>query len=262
MNVNEQHGTGDLVPREEGDQVPIQAPLGTGDFAGEFANSDPLAGSGGTRKLQGGSILIIAVVFIAVAGLFSMRKLAEITKGSGIDREIEATIEKILPSLGSSKDPGDPDAERNKRHEMYVMTVLGESYSERQVPLRDVQRNPFVISHPEIIDETNPPPPDGGTIDQDRWLREQQERVRKEVESAGNALALKAIMQGSDPIANVNGEMVRVGNTIVAPRGNIEFRVASIDNGIVRLVFEDESLHLTQEKNAAIWVLLTLRRSE
>ena len=78
MNTEELTGDTPAASEEEGAKQNVTMPLGVGDFADQFTQ-DPLAGAKTTKRLNGGAALIVAVVLIAVAGLFSMRKLAQVT---------------------------------------------------------------------------------------------------------------------------------------------------------------------------------------
>ena len=142
MNFDEE--TTELATADQNADLPSSdtstEPVAHDDFATEL---DPLAGASSRRKVGSGPVLIVAVILIAVAGLFSMRKIAEVTAASGIDSEIEATIVKFLESIGEPG--GGTPAPRSGVDYESLLGVITESYSDRQVPLQDVQRDPFVI---------------------------------------------------------------------------------------------------------------------
>ena len=99
------HETTDLVPSQADEDQMVAAESASADSIGvdEFGGQDldPFAGATAGRKVNGSIILIVAVVLSAVAGLFSMRKIAEVTAATGIDSEIEG-FETILTAVAAA----------------------------------------------------------------------------------------------------------------------------------------------------------------
>jgi len=207
----------------------------TDDFEG---GHDPLAGAMSGRKSHTGSIIVVAVILVAIAGVFSMRKLAEVTAAAGFDREIEATIEQFLGSIAPNGQPKDPetnepiDAAREE-----ILAVLGTAYTEIQVPLRDVQRDPFIISDLESpqVNTTDVNPEDFNAQQERRWL-ELQDARRAELRKSANGFTLKAIMGGTTPLAIIDGQTVTRGATITSPANGEEFEVIEITRSSVTLL--------------------------
>jgi len=252
VNGNELSGSEPVLPDPDGREQPqATMPLGTGSFADETA-LDPLAGAQNRRKIGGGGLLIFAVVLIAVAGLFSMRKLTQVTAANPIDSDIEKTIEEFINSVrGEDEQPREPDALASVMNDDRVLEILSESYTERQVKLQDVQKNPFIIDQlaPAFTPEVNET--DTAGTDQQRWRQRRDER-RAQIEQTGRSLELKSIVDGSVPLAIVEGRIVRVGDTFTAGPSRITFRVDAISTGAVNLVAEAPELEL------AVTVTLTL----
>lgn len=249
MNGNEFSGSEPVLGDPDGrEQQHATMPLGTGNFADETA-IDPLAGAQNRRKLGGGGLLIFAVVLIALAGLFSMRKLTQVTAASPIDSDIEKTIEEFINSVGGGTgQPQKPDGIGGVMNDDRVLAILSESYTQRQVALRDVQKNPF------IIDQLTPDPVDPSTIGSGYKDRQRQDRTerRAQIEQAGQSLHLKSVVDGAVPLAIVEGRIVRVGDTFTAGPSRITFRVDAISTSAVNLVAE------APEFDLAVTVTLTL----
>ncbi|MCP3904278.1 MAG: hypothetical protein GY715_11660 [Planctomycetes bacterium] len=205
---------------------------------GSFGESghDPLAGAMSSRKSHTGSILVVAVILVAVAGVFSMRKLAEVTAATGFDKEIEATIEQFLGTLTPTGQRKNPDTDLPLTDRDEILAVLGTAYTEIQVPLRDVQRDPFIISELESpqIDPVDLDPEDLSAQQERRW-RELQDARRAELLKGAESFKLKAIMGGSKPLAIINDQTVTKGATIVSANGE-EFKVLSIGSATVELL--------------------------
>jgi len=130
VNLNDPNS---LVPNDQAAQDPTASytpPLGD-DFGGE---GDPIVISAPERKVNSGLMLLITVVLVAVAALFSMRKLAAVAAGAAIDREIEETVEAWLEANSVPASGGGSVTPVTQS----VMMVLNETYSDQQVPLQDV----------------------------------------------------------------------------------------------------------------------------
>ncbi len=97
----------ELAEMEDSSSDPTQMPLGTAAFGAEDGDLDGLD-DGLAKKRRTGPLILIAVVLLAVGGLFCMHALSKITGASQGNSEIEATITKFLNSmtgteLGDSK---------------------------------------------------------------------------------------------------------------------------------------------------------------
>lgn len=253
MNGNEFSGSEPVLADPDGrEQQHATMPLGTGNFADETA-IDPLAGAQNRRKLGGGGLLIFAVVLIALAGLFSMRKLTQVTAASPIDSDIEKTIEEFINSVGGGTgQPQKLDGIAGAMNDERVLAILSESYTERQVALQDVQKNPFIIDQVAPAFTPDVDDPDTTASDQkDRWRQMRSDR-RAQIEQAGQGLHLKSVVDGAVPLAIIEGRIVRVGDTFTAGPSRITFRVDAISTSAVNLVAEAPELDL------AVTVTLTL----
>jgi hypothetical protein len=220
----------------------VSMPLSVGDFSDEQA-LDPLAGADSERKFKSSSLLIVLVVVVAVAALISMRTLARVTAGVVGNTEIESLIEKALKDLGGTDgSPGAPAPDIARNGE--VLAILQAPYSEQQVKLGDVQKNPFILPSDLLGDE--PPVPDNTN---DR-LREREKLIaetRARFESAGSRLELKSVMMGPNPLANVSGKIVQQGDVIVVAPGDTELTVKEVSADEVILVAEAPELDLVVE---------------
>jgi hypothetical protein len=221
-------------------------PLGAGDDLAEGAEPttiDPLAGAATIKRYRGGLILIAAVVLAGAGGVFTMKKLADVGKSGVLNTEVESLVQKFIEARdrGASIHTVSAGGTETESHPEWALAVLTQSYSERQVPIQDVQRDPFVISG---FDEptTTIPTPTPGTTGTDRYETARSKR-KAEMEDAGAALVVKAILGGVRPLAIVGDETVHVGDTISAP-GDVPFRVASIASGAVEVVAIDPEYQL------------------
>lgn len=217
-------------------------PLGTGGGDGFDADSalDPLAGAESVKRSNAGTLLIIAVIVIAAGGLFSMRFLAKVNASANADGDVEKNIVSFLAML-------DGGSGSNKSHSVLlqndttVLNVLKESYTEHQVPLENLAKDPFNLTGDATpVAATNP---DDGSHEWDQQRREKLQAM----ESASKSLELSSVLMGSTPLANINGKILRVGDVLHLDRQKVDFRVTEIEADAVTLVGEDAALNVKYE---------------
>jgi hypothetical protein len=252
VNPQDLNTSGTSLPlNADGEQDEKMAmPIGVGELD-EGPALDPLAEARNAKKLSGGSVVIIIVVLIAVGGLFFMRRLSEVTASSSIPTEIEDTINKFLNTSGS--DDGTADDFNAVNTQKSVLEVLTAAYSERQVPLKDVQRDPFVIYQPTIDLQ---PTEIGPNIDENAVLRRRQAERRQALNAVAHRLELKSVLGGSTPLANINGQIYRVGDSISVGAEGHSFTVTGISTSAVTLVGEAPEVGMTRAMGNAVEITI------
>jgi len=218
-----------------------QMPLGTG-FDGE-APADAILDQTGKKKVSSSTLLLLLVVALAGVGLYSMRSLATAMAGGGADTGLEKTIESFLSSIsgeGGSGQPGELTVED-------AGAVLLDDRIGRQVPLEDVQKNPFVpLPLEQRADAIDVPVDDGSDAAQAR-IAQAREDAKKLFETEATKLRLLMVMGGAEPMANISGRVVRVGDLLADERLSVEFRIAEITQGLVVIRGERPDLGLTHD---------------
>lgn len=215
-------------------------PLGVGGFPDDAA-LDPLANVSEGRKFNAGSFVIVIVIIVACGGLWFMRSLSKVSAVTGATSDVEASIESFLKTFKVDKSlpGGQKSSTALAQTDASVLAVLSGSYTERQVPLSGVQRDPFVIygEAPVAI---------GTTTDAaaGSFAHRRQEKLAL-FEKAATRLDLKSILLSSRPLANISGKIVRLGDEFVSPMDDVAFRVAEITKDSVTLIGEDPTLNLT-----------------
>jgi hypothetical protein len=147
-------------------------------------------------------------------------------------------------SKGNPKNGGNSSA---------VLEVLRDSYIDRQVPLEDVQKDPFLLpgeGDPKRADPIMP------GEDLDRVLAKAREARQKEIAAAAERLQLKSVIMSSQPLANVSGMIVREGDELSPEGSDVVFRVQKIESDSMLLIASDIALGLNVE------VPLTMRRDK
>lgn len=242
MNAYEPNGLDQPLAPSSGDmhQEPTM-PLGIGGME----SGDPgdlLAGAGGRKKPNAGALLLVGVIVVGICGLIVMKKLASAGAAIPIDHELDERIKAVLnPSKGGTVTSPEELARKER-----LLSVLNESYHERQVPLVNVARNPFVVFEDTVIIAQPIDIEDPADVQSRRWQRERDEK-RQFLVAAGKTLQLKSVMMGSKALANISGKIVREGDTILASRDNVPFTVGEITASSAVLTSVDETYDLEVE---------------
>lgn len=235
----------DLNPFRPEDEPQVR-PLGVGDFSetdsGAFASTEP------KKRLRSSTIIIAVVVLAAVGGLYSMRSLSRAAAGAGGDASLEATIEGFLASLsGNEKKNGEnPFQVIKAEDEEKALAALTDDRTDRQVDLREVQKNPFVLLD-QKREEATPEKP----VQNDDEAKRREELARKRkmfsdtCDRASRNLRLMMVLRGSNPSANISGKVVYAGDTLTVERDGVTFTVESIDEYAVVLMVTDAETNFT-----------------
>ena len=244
MSEHESYNADDATDPTEVDDLasePTQMPLGTGAFAAEDGDLDMLDDGSG-KKRRTGPLVLIAVVVLAVGGLFCMHALVKITAATQGNSEIDITITRFLNSMtGSHPGGSSQSAGELVRSHRAVVDILSDDYTALQIPLSDVQFNPFMIyrdAQPMTQSVVDP-----GDEDAKRLERKRAKR-REEIEIACHNLRLKSVIMSGVPLANVSGFIVRIGEVVSVEHEGIELQVTSITNDSITLTANEPQLKL------------------
>ncbi len=179
-----------------------------------------------------GQMALLGMVLVAGAGaLLAMRYL-----GMG-PRSSQAESVKIDYELNGSAS----GADHNR-----VLADLSANRSAEQVPPDQVQRNPFKIAG--ALEGEAPPPADKpAAVDPEIARREREAAARRqEIDRAFASLELHTVLAGSNPVARISGETVRVGDTVAG-----HFRVVDIQGRSVSLECDGKTYVLSLAEDGA-----------
>lgn len=194
---------------------------------------DPFAAEGSGTKIRFGSLLIVVVIVIAIGAVFGMRTLAKATAANDTPTDSEKTIDKFLKAGPGGRTAADNLLAIDNES---VLGVLTGDYTDHQVPLDRVQRNPFVGGGGG----------GGGPVDPAELDKGQLQRA---MEAAGGKLKLKSVMMSSrNPVAILNVGVIMLNRSVTVQPEGIEFRVVSITADSVTLVAEDPKSGLRVEQ--------------
>lgn len=244
--MNTQIETSDRQLQEyEGFEHSDQQPLGTGNIL----NGDddlPLIEEESSSKINSSAVIITLIILISVGAVFAMRTISKSNNTSFASNiEVENQIEIFLDAM-ASQDLSDGSGLNSSRGETTVLKVLSTTYSDRQVQLENVKKNPFIT----IADDGSQrqaqanPNPDG--ISAKRW-NIQRELLREKFVAASQNITVNSLMSGSSPLASLNGKIVREGETITVGSDEVQFTIETIQISTVILVAESTEYDLKMQ---------------
>ncbi len=218
-------------------------PLGVDELSSESGfSSTEFAGS--TKRHAGGALLLTAVVVVAIAGLFSMRTLTRASASIEAPTDVEKSIESFLNMIQSNQaDDGGFHTGENET----VLDILSASYTQRQVALTNVQRNPFIIIETNVDSNQDVRPEPADPIEAKRHALNQR------IEAASQRMVLRSVLMGSDPLANIDNQVLRIGDSITV--SDVTFTVKDISSASAKLAVVDKALDVHVD------VTLKLRRN-
>jgi len=178
-------------------------------------------------RVSGPTALVLVVAAVGIGALLGMRKLT--SPGAA------------MATVNIDYTPGQRGvADAHKR----LVEVLDRSTTPVQVPTDQIKKNPFQFA---TAPTTATPIAKGGEDAEAAAIRmraaELAARQKKIVDALGT-LKVNGVMQGSVPVARVNGEMVRIGDTIAEGL----FTVAAIGGRGVTLQADGREYELAMEE--------------
>lgn len=205
------------------DEVSTAAPALTRDFSVSTSIDDDLAGSssaskGGLLARNGGMILLLIVVAVAGALLMGMRQLGLAGRLELVDIKIDYPFDSDKQMVVTSD------------HQK-VIDDLRSSSEVVQVPPELVQMNPFEWMEQQKSAGIDP---EAAAREADR-LRREKLAEKRAIDSAFAKLKLNSIMGGTVKVANISGDLVKVGDFI-----NGMFKVTAIEGRSVTLMIDQD----------------------
>jgi len=195
------------------------------------------------KFLSQGTMLILIVFVIAAGTLYGMRLSNHIDGPSAHIKTMEAKVDQALAKLsapqGLAKNDALQPANIKKLFEDtdQIVSMFSADLTQRQVPIRFVKKNPFVLPVFQSVRE------ESDAYDAEDSAKAEQKRIRMLKQELGH-YELQSIMQGSRPVAVINGELVQPGQRIGS------FKLIAIHNRSVELQNGGTNFTLTMENQA------------
>lgn len=178
------------------------------------------------------TLLLLVVVIVAGGTLLIMRQTQSEFAVSDAAKAIEDKVELAMSRLAGAPDAEQvaasllPDAE--SRNVNQVVAMFEGDPAQSQVPLPFLQKNPFVEKEEKL-----PPPVKAAPKTAARPVRDNKAARIADLRKQLEAMNVQTIIQGKNPMAIINGEIVKTGHDL-GP-----FTVTGIDGRDVRLVSGD-----------------------
>jgi len=188
------------------------------------------------------SLVIIGVVAVVLVGaVVLMRSLQtnELDEG-GVSPKLQAKVEQYIGGNKASADAGGAtDAGKSipgmNRNTGSIVAMFSQDFSDKQVPIEFVKKNPFRLSLPE-------PKQKPQDTKEDKPDPEQQRRKRlAKLRNQADRLTLQSVMGGDSPVAVIDGELYQRGDR-VGP-----FTIHSISRLRVKVKAAGEMFTLTMD---------------
>ncbi len=237
MTVKQQRGANRVEANEEESSVPAPNSLdGSADGSMDGALSG--ATGRGKRRINSGTLILAGVILASGASLWSMRAVDRAAaSGPKPDKEDEKVLAEALA-------PRKPSASANADPKAFVDRT--EPPVDLQVPVEQVPKNPFVIYAEPKADL----PKSGDVVVEEAPKVDRVAEWQAKVDEAAATIVLQSTMTGTDlkkglvGIANINGEMLRLGDIFGVDGSEIEFRLEHVErDAIIVRAYSTELKH-------------------
>jgi hypothetical protein len=192
----------------------------------------------GGRFLNQSTLLILLVFAVAGGSIYAMRMRQSDIGANPVNRTAEARVADALAKLSQPQamDPADPLQPPNLNKLLDLNAIVdwfASDHTDRQVPLENLQKNPFVV----VVMPVAPQDPKVITPQIDKQNDERLQQLKLEF----GDLKLQSIVNGSRPIAVINGVFVQQGQKIGS------FMVRSISGVSVELESQGKTFTLQMD---------------
>lgn len=170
-----------------------------------------------SKLLSQGTLLVVAVAVVAAGTLYAMRVSQGDIGGETVAADVEARIEQALTKLArpDAMAHDDPLREQNMQtlfqDTQTIVDMFATDPTSEQVPLEYIKKDPFdfTIRKPD-------PEVDHSANDRlaARRAAEAREQALRKITREAEQLNLQTVMKGRVPVAIIDGEVLRVGQTI------------------------------------------------
>lgn len=190
---------------------------------------------------QGPALIVIAAV-IAAGSLYAMRLAQGDLSSDKATKEVEAKIEQWIARLTapSGTNPDDP-LSQDRLDALFantdeILAMFNVNHAKRQVPIDYLKMNPFTLrSFSQAGDD------DDGA--EDRFALQKREQRMRELERELAKMQLQVVVGGRLPVATIDGEFYRVGDTI----GSFKIEKISTEKLSVTLGADGQQWDLSME---------------
>lgn len=206
--------------------------MGVMGGAGGDADLDLQSMSEGSRLLNRGTMLVLAVVIIAAGALYGMRMSQSDAGTSEEVKSAEAKIDKLMAKKVSVDGAlGDTEV---------ILTVLNDDRTRRQVPIEFTKQNPFLL----LLEQAKAEGPAKAVKPAEDPEAIRRAELKQKLDAEFKKLNIQSVVPtGRTPVAIINNKILKVGQEIGS------FTVKDIRNTTVVLEAEGQQYSLSLESD-------------
>ncbi len=191
-------------------------------------------------RIPGGVLMLVIVLAVAGAALFAMRLTGSVAQRDGAVQAAELQIEQALATLTgqAAPQPGTAAEDAPLQTTEQVIARFADDPTDKQVDLDHLRKNPFALRLAARTSTQTAGHADAPASGVDMADQLRAKKLRAEVDRR----QLQTVMHGRVPLAMVDGQVVREGDTLGS------FRVAAIEQMAIVLDAEGNTYRLSMEQ--------------
>ncbi|MEM7681636.1 MAG: hypothetical protein AAF288_06755 [Planctomycetota bacterium] len=213
-----------------------------GGFGGDVRKEgDPLGLEGpATPKIPQTALVVGGLLIVGAGVLLGMRLTQSPMAADASTQEVVAQVDAFVQKMAdpTSVDPNDPFHKDNLDNLVdtadEIAARLNSDHSDKLVPVHEVHKNPFRFGF------TKAKAPVDDSAAEAKRLAEEAARQDRALRTEAERLKLESLMGGPRPMAVINGEFYRPGDSI-----SENFTLASIDSTGVAIEAGELTLRLS-----------------
>lgn len=196
---------------------------------GEF----PLGGAGSGRKskIPTQGIVVALILGVSAAALITMRKI-------GMQSGMNMAVAELPQNVAVTHE----NAAKATNYER-IMADLLRVQKPLDVALGEFGKSPFMMASPVTAEAIQAPALADPAAQAAEKLRREKEARREKLGKAFSTLRLQSVMDGRTPICRINGDVLRVGDSV----GEFFF-VKSIHGREVQIASDDDTFNLSMDE--------------
>lgn len=182
------------------------------------------------RRIPSQTIILVLVVGVSAVALWWMRR-----------EGLRTGVSVATTSIDYQDDGKMRDAETYDK----IMDELARAQKPLDVALADFGKSPFMVpqARPTIEQNGEPLVPMNADEQAAQAARERAAARKAELQMQLQGMTINGIMAGTNPLARIDGKMLRVGDSIG------DFKVVGIEGMTVSLQVDDDTYTLTLDPN-------------
>jgi hypothetical protein len=215
-----------MHPNEHDTDAPFLVELAGDDEGMEACTElERLHSSARTRQRW----LLGIVVLVGIGSIWSMRQYGggPATATASTGQDVVAQYLQRDTDQATSSTPGEEH-----------LNVLHRSYTEQQIPVDDLDANPFLVHHGAGGN-------DAASLEPGAAAESRRNRRLAELETLVRTMHVQSTMTGRTPLASINGQVLRTGETVEGGPDDVTVILRHVEGNSVQLEATDTAMELS-----------------